>query len=339
MKKPFARLDARTVDEQIEQVFQVSQDQQGAVDAHYIQDIHYMYRKEQILARARQRLMLVGESATAPPLDGQLHQADAAIGQVRQSGNSESREQTSRPRGISVLPGMFANDARATAPQERINLNSEMKKRAFAPFSSRSRIQRRLLVGVSAALTLVVVMAFALLAVSSLGRNVSSGSGSQPASGHHKETPGTGASASATALIQQQHDGYDPNSNSNVTISNGQESLSWPVGQSTYWANSRYHQLTGYWVQWKGNADQWVTGAREAGWNVSTSPHVSAIIVLMPYVQGAGAYGHVAVVESIVNSSTVHSSNMNWVQNGGGWNKVSYANFTVGPGVYFIWHK
>jgi len=92
-------------------------------------------------------------------------------------------------------------------------------------------------------------------------------------------------------------------------------------------------------VQWKGNADQWVMGARAAGWNVSTSPHVPSIIVLMPSVQGASAFGHVAVAESVVNSSTVHTSNMNWVQNGGGWNKVSYANFTVGPGVYFIWHR
>jgi surface antigen len=54
-------------------------------------------------------------------------------------------------------------------------------------------------------------------------------------------------------------------------------------------------------------------------------------------VQGASAYGHVAVVESLVNSTTVHTSNMNWYANGGGWDRVSYYDFTTGSGVYFIW--
>lgn len=114
-------------------------------------------------------------------------------------------------------------------------------------------------------------------------------------------------------------------------------SLNWPVGQSTYWANLRYHQLTNYWVAWHGNANQWVDGARGVGWDVSQTPHSPSIMVLMSYVQGAGFYGHVAVVESI-NGNTVHTSNMDWSANGGGLNKVSYADFTVGSGVYFIWH-
>lgn len=62
-------------------------------------------------------------------------------------------------------------------------------------------------------------------------------------------------------------------------------------------------------------------------------------MVLMPGVQGASQVGHVAVVESLVNSTTVRTSNMDWYINGGGLNKVSYANFTTGSGVYFIWHS
>jgi surface antigen len=101
---------------------------------------------------------------------------------------------------------------------------------------------------------------------------------------------------------------------------------------------SGYHQLTDYWVAWKGHPYQWVTGARAAGWHVSPMPHASSIMVLMPYVQGAGGYGHVAVVEGINADGSVHTSDMNWFINGGDWDKVSYADFTAGAGVYFIWH-
>jgi len=147
------------------------------------------------------------------------------------------------------------------------------------------------------------------------------------------------AQATAIAIFHQKSDGYDPSAGGGQTYSNGAGSLNWPYGECTYWANLEYHKETGFWVSWSGNADQWVNGARNAGWNVSQTPHVSSIIVLMPGVQGASGYGHVAVVESIINSTTVHTSNMNWYTNGGGFGIVSYQNFTTGPGVYFIWHS
>lgn len=112
---------------------------------------------------------------------------------------------------------------------------------------------------------------------------------------------------------------------------------SWPYGYCTYWANARYHELTGNWVTWIGNAYQWVDGATQAGWHVSTSIHIPSIIVLMPGVQGASGYGHVAVAEKQVDSTTVYTSNMNWYTNGGGFGIVSYYNFSTGSGVYFIW--
>lgn len=109
-------------------------------------------------------------------------------------------------------------------------------------------------------------------------------------------------------------------------------------GQCTYWADYRYHQWTGIWVPWGGDAWAWADGARASGWVVSSSPHVPSIIVLQPGVQGASGYGHVAFVESINSDGSVHSSNWNWYTNGGGWATLSYFDFYPGPGVSFVWY-
>ena len=109
-------------------------------------------------------------------------------------------------------------------------------------------------------------------------------------------------------------------------------------GECTYWADYRYHQMTGYYVDWIGNAWQWKYGAIAAGWIVSTTPHYPSIIVLQPGVQGASYYGHVAVVEKINPDGSVLTSNMNWYATGG-WNHESKALFVPGPGVVFVWHQ
>lgn len=106
-----------------------------------------------------------------------------------------------------------------------------------------------------------------------------------------------------------------------------------PSGQCTYWADLRYHQLTGYWVNWRGNAYQWMYGAASNGWIVSASPHVPSIVVLQPGVDSAGSVGHVAVVESLNGNGTVHTSDYNW-----GSPMLSHQDFAVGPGVAFLWH-
>jgi surface antigen len=105
-------------------------------------------------------------------------------------------------------------------------------------------------------------------------------------------------------------------------------------GQCTYWADIRYHQLTGWWVPWSGDAAQWAGGAAASGWVVSSRPRVPSIIVLQPGVEGAFSIGHVAVVERINSDGSVYTSNMNW----SGWDVVSYVTFTPGPGVSFVWH-
>lgn len=147
--------------------------------------------------------------------------------------------------------------------------------------------------------------------------------------------------ATATAFVRQ--DGYDQSANGNNNggtyyTGSGVTPNRFSFGQCTFWADLRYNQLTGHYVDWIGNAYQWYYGARSSpGWIVSSTPHVPSIIILQPYVEGAGGYGHVAVVERINSDGSVLTSNMNWYANGG-WDRVSDWTFTPGPGVAFVWH-
>jgi surface antigen len=140
--------------------------------------------------------------------------------------------------------------------------------------------------------------------------------------------------ATATAVLQQS----TSNQGTGVsTIIGGGGLNRFAFGECTFWANMRYHALTGYWVPWLGNADQWAYGASSSGWIVSSKPIVPSIIVLQPYVEGASYLGHVAVVERINSDGSVYTSNFNWYANGG-YDILSYWTFTPGPGVSFVWH-
>jgi surface antigen len=158
------------------------------------------------------------------------------------------------------------------------------------------------------------------------------------------------AQQAATATVVTQ-DGYDPGaavyagvptappsmggSTGGAPISTGGGLDRFFYGQCTYWANMRYHAITGHYVTWLGNADEWAVGAANAGWVVSSTPHIHSIIVLQPYVEEAGGYGHVAVVESIPRPGVVSTSNWNWA---GYWGTTTYVNFTYPmSGVSFIW--
>lgn len=251
----------------------------------------------------------------------------------------------SSPGVTRLLTGTLSRDQESPSPRGTTVIKGEMKRKTTIPISQTTHRKRRLMVSLAGVLALLMITAFALLATSPLGREIGLNFNGQQGSSmvtYKNSDPKLIAQATATAVSQQQNDGYDPFSGGTITVTNGSGSLNWPVGQCTYWANYRYHELTGFWVSWTGNAYQWVAGARAAGWNVSQTPHVPSIIVLGPYVQGAWGYGHVAVVENIVDGATpttVHTSNMNWWNNGGGWNRVSYADFTVGNGVWFVWHS
>ncbi len=108
-----------------------------------------------------------------------------------------------------------------------------------------------------------------------------------------------------------------------------------PYGQCTWWAAQRYYQLHQVYVPWtvNSNAAQWVDRATDFGWQVSDKPSVGSIIVLQPYIQGASALGHVAVVEQVLPNGQVIASNMNWAPDP---SAVTNLTFTPGPGVKFI---
>jgi surface antigen len=108
-----------------------------------------------------------------------------------------------------------------------------------------------------------------------------------------------------------------------------------PYGQCTWWADQRYHQLHGVFVPWRNNANawQWTTRASDFGWSISAVPQVGDIMVLQPGVQGAFAFGHVAVVEKVLSGGRIMASSMNWGAYGGG---VSDSLFYAGSGVTFI---
>ncbi|KAK9693664.1 hypothetical protein K7432_013800 [Basidiobolus ranarum] len=111
-------------------------------------------------------------------------------------------------------------------------------------------------------------------------------------------------------------------------------------GQCTDWADARYYQLTCHHTQWWGNAKTWPAHAMNTtGWVVSTKPRVPSIIAIQPGYQGCDSYGHVAVVESINEDGSVHTSDWNYIINGkGGPYITTYVNFYLGEGVSFIWH-
>jgi surface antigen len=144
--------------------------------------------------------------------------------------------------------------------------------------------------------------------------------------------------ATATAVTQ---DGFDPGSGTYAGVQGAPSDIGggganrFFYGQCTYWANMRYHELTGHWVSWLGNAAQWYYGAMSSGWVVSDSPHLYSIIVLQPGVQEAGWYGHVAVVEKISSDGSVLTSNWNWQ---GSWGRETWVTFRPGPGVSFVWY-
>jgi surface antigen len=153
--------------------------------------------------------------------------------------------------------------------------------------------------------------------------------------------------ATATAVTQ---DGYDagnqtyagvqsaPSAMNSVAPSDAGSLNRFFYGQCTYWANYRYHQLTGHWVPWLGNAYQWAYQAPAYGWVESNEPNPNgpSIVVIGQGYQGAGWYGHVSVLETPTANADagVITSNWNW---NGHWAALDYVKFSAGPGIHFVW--
>ncbi|GCE17820.1 CHAP domain-containing protein [Dictyobacter kobayashii] len=216
---------------------------------------------------------------------------------------------------------------------------------------------RRAVVHIGVAVVLIAILFGALAAVLPAGNGQASGSlakifnpSSDMKTSHPNDTALIAAQAATATAVTQ--DGFDAGNQvyagvqtapttitSNIPASD-QGSLSrFFYGQCTYWANMRYHQLTGHWVPWLGNAGDWAYQAPAYGWKTSSVPNPNgpSIIVLAPYTQGAGAYGHVAVVETGVSNpyNGVSTSNWNW---NGNWGITTWVTFYPGAGVTFVWY-
>lgn len=114
----------------------------------------------------------------------------------------------------------------------------------------------------------------------------------------------------------------------------------YPPGQCTWYADERYHQLTGYYVPWAADAHGWLAGAVAAGWQSSPYPPsgIPSIVVLQAGVQGADVtFGHVGIVEKINPDGSVYTSDLNWGQTAAARSQVTHVTFRLGPGVNFVW--
>lgn len=248
------------------------------------------------------------------------------------------------PGTTNELARIILNPSGTTSQRLPVVIKGQTR-RKYAPLSLKSQRRRRAVVSLFGVLVLLLISGLALLWSTPLGHDIGLNFSPFQAGGSSLMNNQSGvqsliAQATATAaVIHYRNDGLDPYSHGTVTTTNGSGSLIWPTGECTYWANYRYHALTNHWVAWRGNAWQWKTGAQMAGWNVSQTPpaNIPSIIVLMPGVQGAGSYGHVAVVEKILSSTSVSTSNMNWGY--GYFDRESTVTFSTGSGTWFIWHS
>lgn len=239
-----------------------------------------------------------------------------------------------RPATTRVLTEALRLSSTAGAQRAPLVIKGGMKRTVATPYTPTKERRKVLsLIGLS---LLALILCLTGVIVTPLGREISQNALQFDSHLLSQDTSMNSLQAQATAVFIQNNDGYDPYAAYGQNVTNGSVSRPFPPGQCTYWANLRYHQLTGYWVPWDGNAGQWVAGAKLAHWGYSQAPHVPSIIVLQPGVQSAGPYGHVAVVESINADGTVVTSNMNW----GAFSttNVEYVTFHPGPGVYFVWH-
>lgn len=82
----------------------------------------------------------------------------------------------------------------------------------------------------------------------------------------------------------------------------------YPYGQCTWYVKAHASWVGNYW----GNANQWDTSARAAGYRVDNTAAKGAVVVFEAGQAGASAYGHVAIVESVNGDGTITISEGNY---------------------------
>ncbi|BBD90681.1 CHAP domain protein [Staphylococcus caprae M23864:W1] len=155
------------------------------------------------------------------------------------------------------------------------------------------------------------------------------------------ETPVSQASFESTATDESgvTYENYETPINVSQTSYDGLKGISnagnlYTDGQCTYYAFNRRAELGKPIGSLWGNASNWAASASQAGFNVNNTPEVGAIFQSGPGQNGAGAYGHVGVVESVNPNGTLTVSEMNW---NGGVNVKSYRTI-YNPGSYSYIH-
>ena len=88
----------------------------------------------------------------------------------------------------------------------------------------------------------------------------------------------------------------------------GDTGNTYPYGQCTWWAYERRHQLGLPVGSNFGDARNWAAAAQALGYSVDNTPRVGDVVVFAPGQAGASSvYGHVAVVEAVVDDKIVVS--------------------------------
>lgn len=121
-----------------------------------------------------------------------------------------------------------------------------------------------------------------------------------------------------------------PRAVSKPVVRSYDSSNTYPMGQCTWGAKSMASWVGNYW----GNANQWGASARAAGYSVGTTPRVGAVAV-WPY--GGGGYGHVAVVTSVANNSSIQVMESNYAGNMSIGNYRGSFNPSASGSVYYIY--
>lgn len=121
-----------------------------------------------------------------------------------------------------------------------------------------------------------------------------------------------------------------PRAVSKPVVRSYDSSNTYPMGQCTWGAKSMASWVGNYW----GNANQWGASARAAGYSVGTTPRVGAVAV-WPY--DGGGYGHVAVVTSVANNSSIQVMESNYAGNMSISNYRGSFNPSASGSVYYIY--
>lgn len=121
-----------------------------------------------------------------------------------------------------------------------------------------------------------------------------------------------------------------PRAVSKPVVRSYDSSNTYPMGQCTWGAKSMASWVGNYW----GNANQWGASARAAGYSVGTTPRVGAVAV-WPY--DGGGYGHVAVVTSVTNNSSIQVMESNYAGNMSIGNYRGSFNPSASGSVYYIY--